>query len=1052
MDQRRTAARETLAALVREYKERIELFKDPHRFNEAQLRTGFVDPFFEALGWPVRSGQRLVGSQREVVVEDRAGRERPDYGFYVAGDLRFFVEAKQASKSIEFDAAAIFKLKSYVWNERAPLGLLFNFDTLLTFHGAFKPDLEQPDRGRVGALCLHHDEYVSKFDLLYDTFSREAVNGGSIDRLLAAELAVNIRQRGQIERDLFKARGARPVDVDFLESLTRWREEIAEEFARDNAFKNGRDLTEAVQRFLDRIVFARVAEDRGIERTQTLLSVIEAWRRAGRPHGLYRRLIELFRGLAPQFNGCLYAPHPLSDGLQFANESALERIVETLYYPTPYRFDSMPVEMLGAIYERFLGSVVKIDGAGLAVVEPKPEVRHAGGVYYTPKHIVRTIVARTIGPLLEGASPKQALNIRILDPACGSGSFLLGAYQFLIDWHIAHFSASPDRERRAKRVCFRDPDGNLRLTLQKKREILTSCLFGLDLDPQAVEVAQMSLYLKLLEGEAEESIAFQRSMEMFKAARYLPDLSANIRSGNALLEPRDVEELLPMSVEDRRRINAFDWKAPKTGFGAIVGRIGSRGGFDAIVGNPPYIRVQALTQWAPLEVELLKQRYATARTGNYDIYVVFIERCLSLLSTGGRVGLIIPTKWWQADYGTELRRLIGTNRAYAEVLDFAHEQVFDEPSTYTCISVFSQARTRGVRYSRVSPDVLKRGGPWAPPTYEHTVSWGSLGDETWHPGVPKRVRGVFDRLRKHGPSLQDVTQRVFQGLKTSLDSVFVLKFVASASGKPQLRSQILDRQVDLEPTFLKPLVKGGELKRYALKPPEWMLLFPYRAASLVGLDELKAVAPKTHEYLRENEAALRARERHRFDGPDWHQYGRTQALEAVASRKILTPDLAREMSFSLDEDGAMFFLGGASGGYGIIPRNEGDHGILLALLNSRLLEWILRPPGLSTPFRGGWFSCEARFINRLPIRFPKEARDRNRLEALAFRAVETHEELLRSRSDRDRSLLARTAEAVETEIDDFVYHLYGVTEGERRAIEEVVSMARHEEPGADHSA
>lgn len=445
----RKEARDIIAALAAEFVRGRPAYKDPHQYDEAKVRAGFIDPFFEALGWPVRVGQRQFGRAREVVVEDRAGtgkRRRPDYGFYLKGDLKFYVEAKQPSHEVSRDADAIYQLKSYVWSQRAPLGLLTNFEELLTFHGAYKPRHDKPALGKVDKLCIRCETYADSFDLIYDTLSREAVEADAVEKVLADLLAATARQRGQVERDLFKARGAVAVDVDFLESLTLWREEVARELARRNTFRDGSDLTEAVQRFLDRLVFARVAEDRGIERNLTVQSAVSHWEREGKRRPLYGYLIEVFTRMAPQFNGGLFSPHPLSDKAVFKDDRALHGIIKSLYFPEcAYRFDVMPVEMLGGVYEQFLGSVVRVTGGGRrAKVEQKPEVRHAGGVYYTPRHIVDAIIDRTLAPLVAEANSKTILSIKLLDPACGSGSFLLGAYQYLIDWHLRYYSQAED--------------------------------------------------------------------------------------------------------------------------------------------------------------------------------------------------------------------------------------------------------------------------------------------------------------------------------------------------------------------------------------------------------------------------------------------------------------------------------------------------------------------------------------------------------------------------------------------------------------------------------
>ncbi len=666
-------------------------------------------------------------------------------------------------------------------------------------------------------------------------------------------------------------------------------------------------------------------------------------------------------------------------------------------------------------------------------------VRHSGGVYYTPRHIVDFIIERTLAPLLDGATPETALQLRVLDPACGSGAFLLGAAQYLMDWHLRYSARSGNPVERYPGCCYVDEQGRLRLTLKRRQEILASSLYGVDRDAQAVAVAKASLHLKLLEGEAREPVAPRR-------ARF----SKNIRCGNSLISPQDLSLEPGRGQKHRRRINAFDWSAKKTGFGDIVGAEaqGGRGGFDAIIGNPPYIRVQALRQWAPSEAELYERLYRTATGSHYDIYSLFIEKSLQLLRPGGRIGFILPTKWWQASYGEALRRLLKEGQHYTGAIDFAHEQVFEEPTAYTCISLFTKTAGSEVQYQRVSPQQVRGSAQEVKPLWAHAVPWALLDSGPWYLGVRSSVRRLFERLSHSGPFLCDeqICPRVFQGLKTSLDPVYVLDVLAEEGDCFRVRSKALDEELLLEKGPLKWIVKGTQMKRFAPLPPQKVVLVPYEVkgdtASLIAPKRFKEQYPRVWSHLLKNREALEKRERGRMKRDDWYAYIYPKNLTLFRHRKLLTADMADRMNFSFDAEGEFHLLGGAAGGYGLLPAKPEYAAPLLALLNSKLLEWMLRPPGFSSPFRGGWFSCEARFINLLPIRLPGSSTDMNSLGALASRAVEAWRKHHAARSERDRALAARQIEALESEIDDRVFALYEVTPDERRQVEELLAEAR----------
>ncbi len=442
-------------------------------------------------------------------------------------------------------------------------------------------------------------------------------------------------------------RGTLEVDDAFLQEMEGWRELLAKNLAiRNPALENVRQLNYAVQMTIDRIVFLRICEDRGIEKEDQLKELTKE-------EGIYARLCELFRAADQRYNSGLFhfaaekgqssQPDDLTLQLQI-DDKVLKEIIKDLYFPSPYVFKLIPTDILGQVYERFLGKVIRLTAGHQAKVEEKPEVRKAGGVYYTPTYIVEYIVKNTVGKLLEGKTPEQAAALKIVDPACGSGSFLLGAYQCLLDWHISYYSGhEPEKwARGASPVLYQDQHGEWKLTTRAKKAILLNNLHGVDIDPQAVEVTKLSLLLKVLEGESQESIGHQLSLLNERA---LPDLGRNIQCGNSLIGPDYyAERQLGFGFadeEERQRVNAFDWQ---TAFPQVF----AKGGFDAVIGNPPYIRIQALQEWAPTEVEFYKKEYKSASKGNYDIYVVFVEKGLSLLNQNGVLGFILPHKFFNA--------------------------------------------------------------------------------------------------------------------------------------------------------------------------------------------------------------------------------------------------------------------------------------------------------------------------------------------------------------------------------------------------------------------
>jgi hypothetical protein len=462
------------------------------------------------------------------------------------------------------------------------------------------------------------------------------------------------------------------VDRAFLAEIEAWREALAKDIARNNADLSIHDLNEAVQATIDRILFLRIAEDRGVERYGRLRGLVDEG-------GIYGGLLSLFGEAEEKYNSGLFDFGRQGDGLSrglTVSDKVLKGIVGGLYYPDcPYEFSVLGADILGAVYEQFLGKTIRLTAGHHAKVEEKPEVRKAGGVYYTPTYIVDYIVKHTVGELLEEAgTPERAAELRILDPACGSGSFLLGAYQYLLDWHLRYYVAH-DPEKRARErnpKLAPSPTGDWRLSLAARKGILTRCIYGVDLDRQAVEVAKLNLLLKCMEGETEQTVGAQ--MRLFHD-RVLPNIDANIKCGNSLIGP-DYWEGRQESMfdgDEARRVNPFDWDA---GFPEVM----KRGGFDAVIGNPPYGMIEDAACLA-----YLRARLASVE-GRCDAFELFTERGLALAKVGGLFSYIMPTPFLTNVYTRKLREMVVDSHRVESIASFGME-VFEDPTVHSCIIV-----------------------------------------------------------------------------------------------------------------------------------------------------------------------------------------------------------------------------------------------------------------------------------------------------------------------------------------------------------------------------
>jgi hypothetical protein len=569
------AAPAKIQELIERFEQNIDSYKRG-TFNETQLRREFIDPFFKSLGWDVDNEQGHAEAYKDVIHEDAikiAGATKaPDYCFRIGGNRKFFVEAKKPAINIIEDAASAYQLRRYAWSAKLPLSILTNFEYFEVYDCRSKPDkADKASHSRV--LSLKYSDYLKHWEDLAGVFSQTAILKGSFDKYAESKKA---------------KKGTAEVDTAFLLEIERWRDSLARNIALRNPGLSQRELNFAVQLTIDRIIFLRICEDRGIESYAGLMALQSG-------NEVYKRLFNLFYRADDRYNSGLFhfrteksrssQVDDLTPNL-IIDDKILKDIFKNLYYPdSPYEFAVLPADILGQVYEQFLGKVIRLTPGHQAKVEYKPEVRKAGGIYYTPTYIVDYIVRQTVGKLVAGKKPgpRSALSqIRILDPACGSGSFLLGVYQFLLDHHLQAYAQDPGKwtRGRAPRLC-QAAGGGFKLTITERKHILLDHIYGVDIDTQAVEVTKLSLLLKVLEGEDQQSVGRQLRLEQ---ERVLPDLGQNIKCGNSLIGPDFYHgrQMSLMDDEETYRINAFDWPAE---FPEIMGQ----GGFDAVIGNPPYL-------------------------------------------------------------------------------------------------------------------------------------------------------------------------------------------------------------------------------------------------------------------------------------------------------------------------------------------------------------------------------------------------------------------------------------------------------------------------------
>ena len=950
-DEIKEEAKQNIKKLVERFRYNLDVYKKS-TYNETQVRIEFIDPFFEAMGWDVGNKQDHAEQYKDVVHEDAikigGSTKAPDYSFRIGGQRKFFVEAKKPSVNIKEDVSPSYQLRRYAWSAKLPLSIVTDFEEFSVFDCRIKPS--QTDKVSVGRIAYYtFEEYLDKFDEIYDVFSKEAILKGSFDRYAQST-------KGK--------RGTAEVDSEFLKEIERWRELLAKNIALRNPDVSIYELNYAVQKIIDRIIFLRICEDRGIEPYGQLQPAAEST-------DIYIRLLNHFKLAESKYNSGIFdfGYDKITPTLRI-DDKVLKTIMGSLYYPiSPYEFSVLGVEILGNVYEQFLGKVIRLTAGHQAKVETKPEVKKAGGVYYTPQYIVDYIVRNTVGKMVEGKTPEEIAELTILDPACGSGSFLIGAYSYLLQYHLNWYMEN--KPKKHKKAVFQVRKKEWYLTTDEKKRILLNNIYGVDIDSQAVEVTKLSLQLKVLENESRESVDHQVKLGM---EGVLPNLGGNIKCGNSLIGPDfyDAGQMSLFDEDEMRRVNVFDWADEVKGFGGIM----SRGGFDCVIGNPPYGAFLGKSDKA-----YLLKRYKNCPS-SLDSYLLFYERCLGhLLKTDGCLGFITPNTWELIFSAAQFRTFVLTNFSIDEIVRFTRK-IF-KSATVDCEIVIIQNAERQQHKVLITvhseSESLQRAIPQS--------LWQSPYGDPFNILLTEKEHALLAKINSES---------------VHADDIFMIKNGAKpfekGKGKPPQTREIVEMKPYVsefkQDDSFRPLLRGSLIQRYVNHWNEdyWISYGPWLAA------------PRDPKI---------------FEAPE----------------KIVCRQTGDRIICTLIDDKFI-----CRDNLHIILHKDRNYNLkyILGILNSSFCDFCYR--AINPEKGEALAQIKRQHLGQLPIRTidfsnPEEMAKHDKLVSLVDNMLELQKKYHEARMDRDKELYERQIKIVNEQIDRLVYGLYELTEGEIRVVE-----------------
>jgi len=1003
------AALNKIKSLVQRFDEQKEFYRRAD-YNETQTRRDFIDPFWKALGWDIDNENGYAESYREVIHEDRVkvggATKAPDYSFRLVGGKRlFFLEAKKPSVAIKDDIQPAYQVRRYGWSAKMPISVITDFEEFAIYDCSNKPKpTDKASNGRIKYLT--YDNYLSEFDFIWDTFSKEKVLKGSFDKYITSDK---------------NKKGTTTVDNEFLQSLDKWRVELALNIALRNKDIDEDELNFVVQHTIDRIIFLRIAEDRSAEPYGELQNSF-------RSGDYYQNLLRNFHIADQKYNSGLFdfRKDKTSTRISIDNK-VIKSIISELYYPVcPYEFSVLSVEILGSAYEQFLGKQIRLSKNGKAQIEEKPEVRKAGGVYYTPQYIVDYIVKNTIGKLIDNKTPKEVSKIKIADPACGSGSFLIGAYQFLLTWHKDFYTQNGKQSKGNKNNPL-TPTGEL--TTAEKKRILLNNIYGVDLDSNAVEVTKLSLLLKCMEGETKETIEAQT--KLFHD-RILPTLDNNIKSGNSLIDLDYYDNELDFGEE--RKVKPFSWQK-------AFPEVFQQGGFDCIIGNPPYVK--EYTSRETFE-QIRKSHLAKYYQGKMDLWYFFVCYGIDILKPNGLLGFIVPNNWVTNAGASILRNKVLTDSTIKNIVDFGAYMVFDSASIQTMVVILENRKQKSYSFDYRKLEAQKPNIQLAQTLLASEVEQGlkyieplvkpsELTDKFLVFG-DNETESLLNKIQAKQNFVLDEKKEIAQGIVPNPDVVNARniekipnKRIESENIKVGNGVFIVDKGTfkklsTTENKYIKPVYEPYLIDKYSVAEYDKEIIYITKKNYKNDCPTLINHLSKFKEIMNERRENLQGKLS--FYHLHWarDEYFFEQGAKILSVRKCSKP------TFAYTENEAYVMMS-----FNVIRSKRIDLKYLSAFLNSKVVEFWLRHRG---KMQGNNFQVDKEPILGIPIFDTQNQTVKKQIINNVEQLLELNKELQQTSLSDKAEQLKHRIEHTESKINELIYQLHELTSEEIQLIEQ----------------
>jgi len=992
--------------------EKYQSFKQQGRLDlssEETIRT-WINELLAIFDWDVMDTSQIL--QEKVLSKDERERlseigstfTRPDYTFKRGKEKLTFLDAKGTYVNLEADVTSAFQIKSYGWSILAPCAFISNFEEFVIYDCTYVPAQDQG--ANFGRIYLKLETYLDNFEILEEHLLKSNILNGKLAQLYSDTLKTE--------------RGIQKISPDFLfaKQLSTFRLVLANSFLENNKpliIDNSELLAYIVQVVINRIIFIRICEARKIEKDGLLLEFKE--------NGFWIKFKESsYNDFYEHYDG------PLFDRINSIHEiivpdNIFDGLIELLYYPSPYRFDVIPTKLLSDIYEIFLSKKLYVENDKVTE-KLKLEYLKTNGAISTPQFLVQDLLKRTMPKnklLVNGL--EGIFHTKILDFACGSGIFLIEIFDYLQNIVTEYFNQIQSDDYSE---LFFKVGNNTTLTIEGKRRIISNCIYAVDIDPEAVEVAKMSLSLKII-----DSIDLHESYQEIGiyGNQILNNVGNNVKCGNTLVS-YDITEFYPNinnNEEQFFKTNPFDWNS-EAGFVEIFNE---NEGFDYIVGNPPYVEVKNYNVEYPFMHLYIKDRYETTKNGKVDLSVAFIERGISLLNKQGKLGFIIQKRFFKTEYGKKIREYISSNQLLSQVIDFETTDLFKGRITYIASLILEKSQPETVSFLKIGnqveeiPLILESIEPVELDSSNFIeIPSIAFNANPWNFDNAELLSIKTELLNRHGKFGDYAKVRV--GIQVLWDKVYHLTVKEFRNDGTLLCDSHLEKDFLVEVEACRPLIVNSGFYPFCNDSTNTFAIFPYDIIKgkkvQILFDDYCERFPLAGRYLSQFESTIKENVE-TYPGNKWHLFTRENNHQRVHP-KVLIPMTANDTfatvtknSKNYCDNANMFFID-------IPNKDENNLYAIASIINSTLFSVCAR--SIANPQQNGYFKFNKQFIE--PIPFPKAIYENNpqiiREIAQIGKAIQRTQNKFLSSTPRQKNILRNSLSNLWINLDNKVYELY----------------------------